>query len=224
MVKDVQKAFDIADECVFRTPTYRPNLRLLARSFNTKEESYPELLAFLKAHPGSSIIYITTQKQAEELGARLRKSAINARHFHAGMEVAEKISCQNQFMASDTLVIVATIAFGMGIDKANIRNVVHYDVPRSLEGYSQEIGRAGRDGKQSHCVLYLCAEDLHIREAFARGDLPSKSSVSALLREVFATKPIATKNGFAIESNQAQQTKRFDIRVCYYGPGDRCMS
>lgn len=114
-------------------------------------------------------------------------------------------------MKSDQLIIVATIAFGMGIDKANIRNVVHYALPRSLEGYSQEIGRAGRDGRQSHCILFLCAEDLHTHESFARGDLPSRQSVRKLLKTIFATKP---DDASMIEASHHGLSHDCDIRVC----------
>lgn len=205
---DVCKAFDIPMEGLFKTPTYRPNLKLQARSFLTKEESYPELIRFLNGHMGPTIIYVTLQKHAEALSERLRKSGIKSRHFHAGMQKEEKESCQDEFMRSKNLVICATIAFGMGIDKADIRNVIHYDIPRSLEGYSQEIGRAGRDGLQSHCMLYMCAEDFHLRESFARGDLPSKSSVTGLLQEIFDSKPL---NG-SIETSLFQQSKDYDIK------------
>lgn len=135
VARDVCKAFDIPQTGLFRTPTYRPNLRLLARSFQTKKESYPELRSFLKGHSGPTVIYVTLQKQTEELAEQLRKHGFKAKPFHAGQKPEEKIRCQDDFMSSSDLVVVATIAFGMGIDKANIRNVVHYDIPRSLEGY-----------------------------------------------------------------------------------------
>lgn len=135
VAKDVCKAFQIPETGLFRTPTYRPNLRLLARSFQTKKESYPELRSFMKGHPGPTIIYVTLQTHSEELAEQLRKHGFKARHFHAGMKAEEKTDCQEEFMTSRDLIVVATIAFGMGIDKADIRNVVHYDIPRSLEGY-----------------------------------------------------------------------------------------
>nr|POE92361.1 atp-dependent dna helicase recq [Quercus suber] len=213
VAKDICNAFNVPDEGLFRTTTYRPNLRLLADSFHTKAQAYQNVCAFLKVHPGPTIIYVTLQKQTEDLARRLSDEGFTTRSFHAGMKPAEKSDCQDAFMISDKLIIVATIAFGMGIDKANIRNVIHYDLPRSLEGYSQEIGRAGRDGRLSHCLLYLCAEDLHLRESFARGDLPSKTSVSNLLREVFGSQP---RDG-VVEASTLQQSKQYDIRPTVLG-------
>lgn len=168
----------------------------------------------LKEHPGPTIVYVTLQKHTEELARQLRSSGFKARHFHAGLETEEKNEVQDMFMRANDLIIVATIAFGMGIDKANIRNVVHYDIPRSLEGYSQEIGRAGRDGKDSHCMLFLCAEDLHLRESFARGDLPSKQSVVSLLSEIFSSRPCDTGHGWGLEASLYHQAKDHDIKVC----------
>lgn len=115
VASDVCKAFDVPESGLFRTPTYRPNLRLLARSFQMKKESYPELRSFLRGHPGPTIIYVTLQKHTEELAEQLRKHGFNARHFHAGMKTEEKTVCQEAFMASSDLIVVATIAFGMGI-------------------------------------------------------------------------------------------------------------
>ncbi|KAF2773286.1 P-loop containing nucleoside triphosphate hydrolase protein [Teratosphaeria nubilosa] len=205
VAEDVRKAFDIPAKNVFRTSTYRQNLRLQVSPFHTKKESYPHLVSFLRAHPGPTIIYVTAEQ--------LRAYKFEVRHFHAGLQTQEKMETQDAFMASEKLIIVATIAFGMGIDKPDIRNAIHYDVPRSLEGYSQEIGRAGRDGKESHCLLYLCAEDGHLRESFARGDLPSKKSVRALLYEIFKEQPtLSDRAGSVLEFNLFQQTRDHDIR------------
>lgn len=189
VAKSICKAFDIDEAGLFRTSTFRSNLKLRAMSFDTKVQSYPVLLTLLRAHPGSTIVYVTTQSQTEDLAHRLRLEKFEAQSFHAGMRSDDKFMVQENFMASDNLIIVATIAFGMGIDKPNIRTVIHYDMPRSLEGYSQEIGRAGRDGLDSQCILFLCGEDLHVRESMIRGEVPSKNSVFGLLQSIFSLKP-----------------------------------
>ena len=123
-----------------------------------------------------------------------------------------RIEVQDRFMASDNIVIVATIAFGMGIDKSNIRNIVHYAVPKSIEGYSQEIGRAGRDGLESVCMIYLCAEDIKIMEEWSRADVPSVRSVKGLVGEFLELHKFA-KAGDVIERNLNDESKEWDIRV-----------
>jgi len=212
VVHDICDAFDIDGSGLFRTTTFRPNLRLLVEAAATKEDVYPGLFKLLKQRPGSTIIYITTQQQTEDLAKRLVSKGFKAKAFHAGMEASVKTHLQDEFMASDELIMVATIAFGMGVDKANIRNIIHFDIPRSLEGYSQEIGRAGRDSKDSMCLLYLCGEDLHLKESFARGDLPSKESVRKLLQDIFDGESRKMKPGHSIERKLYQQSREYDIR------------
>ncbi|KAI7355178.1 ATP-dependent DNA helicase [Hortaea werneckii] len=142
---DICKQFGVSTDGVFRTPTFRPNLKLMSESFRCESHKYATLINFLRSHKGATIVYNTTQKDCEKLADNLRDAGFDAEHFHATVERQKKIDTQERFIASDSKIIVATIAFGMGIDKANIRNVVHYVLPKSLEGYSQEVGRAGRD-------------------------------------------------------------------------------
>ena len=219
VAKDICKAFDIPEaEGLFRTSTYRSNLHLIADSSPTKEDIYPKLINFLKENKGASIIYVTLQKHTEDLAMRLNRAGFNAKAFHAGMDTARKTELQDQFMRRNDLIIVATIAFGMGIDKSNIRNVVHMNIPSSIESYSQEIGRAGRDGMKSNCMFYVCGEDLHLREMFARGDLPSLDGVKRLLKAIFTSHDedgIAHNKlpvGAEIKFAHASQEKDFDIR------------
>jgi RecQ family ATP-dependent DNA helicase len=212
VAQDICDAFDVDSSGLFRTSTYRPNLSLLAESAKTKQDLYPRLFKFLRDHPGPTIVYVTLQKQTEALAHDLRKQGFSVKAFHAGMQTLDKTEIQEEFMKSSNLIIVATIAFGMGIDKADIRNVVHFNIPSSLESYSQEIGRSGRDGKKSNCLFYVCGEDLHLRELFARGDLPSQESVSLLLKEIFDKDASKLKIGDTLSVFHSEQEKKFDIR------------
>ena len=134
-----------------------------------------------------AIVYVTLQQTAEEVATALGKAGLNARAYHAGLPDDVRSEVQDGFMNGSVDIIVATIAFGMGIDKANIRSVYHYNLPKSLENYQQEIGRAGRDGKGSHCELLACADDLVVLQNFVFGDTPTPAAlrlvVDNLLRQ-----------------------------------------
>lgn len=128
------------------------------------------------------------------------------------MKVEQKTKIQDDFMANRVKIVVATIAFGMGVDKADIRNIVHYTLASTVEEYSQQIGRAGRDGKQSNCMFYLCNADSYIRENFARGDLPSYEPFRKLIKDIFSDEVTALEVGATFKKNHNDQMKEFDIR------------
>ncbi|VUC27568.1 unnamed protein product [Clonostachys rosea] len=215
---DVCKAFNISADGVFRTSPYRPknSLRLEATPLASGAEKRKLLFEFLEAHPGSSLVYVTQQKQAEDLARVLQQKNLSADYFHAGRKPDEKKLVQDKFMASKVRIIVATIAFGMGIDKSDLRNVIHWDLPNTVEEYCQQVGRAGRDGKQSYCMLYLCPNDCKIKESFIRGDMPSRHSVQALLEDIFDDKRKAVP-GDTFKVSHFSQSAEFDIRQSTLG-------
>ena len=149
---------------------------------------------------------MTLQRTAERVAKALSTRGVLANAYHAGMEAEERAAVQDAWMSSARGVVVATIAFGMGIDKADVRYVVHYDLPKSLESYSQEIGRAGRDGKSSTVELFACEDDVATLENFAYGDTPSEASLRSMLEELFA-------RGQAFDVSVTELSFRHDIRV-----------
>lgn len=151
-------------------------------------------------------------QESETLAQRLRLANFRATAFHAGMKVDAKIEVQDDFMANRVDIVVATIAFGMGVDKADIRNVIHYTLASTVEEYSQQIGRAGRDGNPSNCMFYLCNKDFYIRENFARGDLPSYEPFRKLISNVFSEDVTILEAGATFKKNTNDQMKEFDIR------------
>jgi len=181
VLSDIRKAFGIRKADAIRTPFFRANLNLQA-TITTKEDQYPKLLQKLRnQQSGATLVYVTLQKTAEEVAERLAEDGVDAVAYHAGMDNEKRAEIQREFLASNTKTVVATIAFGMGIDKHNLRYVYHFNAPKSLEGYAQEIGRAGRDGKKSTCELLLVPEDQIVLENFSYGDTPTRSSVKQLI-------------------------------------------
>ena len=186
VLDDICRAFEIEPNCAIRNSSYRANLTILATpvEFRARDSLVIERLSQRAAGP--AIIYVTLQRTAETLAEKLAVEGFNARAYHAGMENEERTAVQEWFMQSQSGIVVATIAFGMGIDKSNIRYVYHYNLPKSLENYSQEIGRAGRDGQGAVCEMFACQNDLNQLENFAYGDTPSRSAVERLVENVFS--------------------------------------
>ncbi len=185
VLEDIRRVFAIAPECAVRTGFYRPNLELRSTAVTAGERDGALLAALQGRPPGPTIVYVTLQKTAEALAERLAAAGWPARAYHAGMEDEARAGVQEWFMGSDRAVVVATIAFGMGVDKANIRYVYHYNPPKSLENYAQEIGRAGRDGEAAVCHLLFCPDDLNVLENFIFGDTPDAGALHSLLHDLF---------------------------------------
>ena len=165
---DIKKNLGIQDAPDFKSSFNRPNLYYEVRS-KTKDVD-KEIIKFIKANPGKSgIIYCLSRKKVEELAEILQTNEISAKAYHAGMDSVMRSQTQDDFIMEKIDVIVATIAFGMGIDKPDVRYVIHYDIPKSLEGYYQETGRAGRDGGEGQCIAFYNNKDLQKLEKFLEG-------------------------------------------------------
>jgi len=184
VVDDICASFGIPAECAVVTGFHRPNLFLstLPTELARRERVLVERIREREAGPG--IVYVTLQKTAERVAQVLAEAGIPSRAYHAGMDAEQRAAVQEWWKGSDRATVVATIAFGMGIDKADVRYVYHYNLPKGLESYSQEIGRAGRDGLPSTVELLGSLEDLGTLENFVYGDTPERASLRGLVREV----------------------------------------
>ena len=205
VAKDVRRAFKIADDDQTLTAFHRPNLFLAVTPCSSQERLALLTKKLLKSRRFPCVVYVTLQQTSEHVATHLAKQGLNAKAYHAGLPDEHRADVQEAFMRGDVDVIVATIAFGMGIDKADIRAVYHYNLPKTLENYQQEIGRAGRDGKDSHCELLACEDDLIVLQNFVFGDTPTPLALRQLVDHLL-------RQGDEFDISRYELSRTMDIR------------
>ena len=189
VARDIRKQFRIAAADHVQLSFHRPNLDIRVTPCVASRRK-GILLERLQALGGPAVVYVTRQETAEEVATFLAKEGLSVRAYHAGLPSGFRAEAQVAFMTGETRIIVATIAFGMGIDKADIRAVYHYNLPKSLENHTQEIGRAGRDGAPAICEMLACGDDLTVLENFIHSDTPSPRALGNLIDRVLRLGPV----------------------------------
>jgi ATP-dependent DNA helicase RecQ len=207
VVADICAGFDIQASDSVVTGFYRPNLTLLTTPVRASARDQLLIDRLRDRAAGSTIVYVTLQRTAERVASLLAGVGLPVRAYHAGMTADDRVAVQEWWTGSERNIVVATIAFGMGIDKSDVRYVYHLNLPKGLESYSQEIGRAGRDGDASVCELFACPDDIATLENFAFGDTPTREALEGLLEEIFSQ-----EEGAEFAVSEYQLSARHDMR------------
>ncbi len=206
VIKDMCCKLHVSEKNVTVTGFYRDNLFLQITPLSESGKNTHLVSCIKKDVNSPTVIYVTLQKTAETVAELLKQNGVNAHYYHAGMKSDERENIQNRFMNGEINCIAATIAFGMGIDKKDIRRIIHYDLPKTIENYSQEIGRSGRDGQKSYCETLANRNNVNILENFVYGDTPEKQSIHQLLTL------IKQNNGFTWEIKTQSISNDLNIR------------